>query len=161
IRSGFIKVMKDASALLGEAAVSDWPMLCKRLHVGGQESAGPRRKLWDMLPAAPVRSLIEAGAAGKVLSPEEKKQVLFALNELIKQPKLYAQAECKALPETAALESQAKFAASPAKWSQHQAIRQFNRRLLALLYPGALFPVNTAAPRILAYRSANDPLIGE
>src|SRR5262245_33678106 len=142
IRSGFIKVMKDASALLGEAAVSDWPTLCKLVHAGSQEPAGPRRKIWDMVPA-PLRGLIEAAAAGKALTDEDKKQILFALNELIKQPKLYAQAECKSLPEAAALESQAKFAASPAKWSQHQAMRRFNRRLLALLYPGALYSENT------------------
>src|SRR5207244_6769190 len=105
-------------------AISDWPTLTRLLHAGGQEVGGPRRKIWDMLPAAPVRALIEQAAAGKELTADDKKQVLFALNELIRQPKLYAQAEGKALAESAALESQAKFAASPAKWSQHQAIRQ-------------------------------------
>src|SRR5262249_2452583 len=128
---------------------------------GGQEAAGPRRKIWDALPATPHRALIEQGAGGKTLTADENKQALFALNKLIKQPKLNAQMDCKTLPALAALCSRAKCAGRPAKWRQHQAIRQFNRRLLALLYPDAIYPVNAAAPRILAYRSANDPLIGE
>lgn len=157
IRSGFIKVMKDASSLLHESAVVDWPGLGKALHAGGQEPAGPGRKVWDLLPP-PVQAAL---GRTEVFTDEDKKLILFALNELIKQPKLYMQVDGKALPETAALEAQAKkLSGNPAKWSQHQDIRRLNRRLLSLLYPG-LVPANPGTPRILAYRSANDPLIGE
>ncbi len=166
LRSGFVKVVKQASALLGEDAVPDLRAFCAKLRDGGREPAGPRRKLWDLLPEA-VRAAAGRAAgedpAGRDEAggpaPADRRDVLLGLNELVKQPKLYAQADFKAAGETAALEPEAKkLPAAPKKWTQHQQVREFNRRLLAALFPGLVLPPGSAGPaRILSYRSTEGP----
>src|SRR5262249_21351265 len=160
IRAGFVKVMKGSSVLMSQASVGDWAQLCKALMTGGQQANSPQAKIWALL--SQKHAVIEQIAAGQVAMTEQRQGIVYALNELLKQPKLYSQIGAELLAEAAPWKDEAKvLPASPRKWSQHQKVREFNRRLLAVLYPGAIPPHAGGPVRILAYRSENDPLIGE
>ncbi len=159
VRSGFVQVRKNVSYLLDEAAVSDWPALGVALAAAGGEAPGPRRKLWDLLPAE------GRAASGRVTAESaqsERDAILAALNALLRQPKLSAAPEFAKAVEALDLPPEAKKPPSAVKKSEdYQKACRLNRRLLEALFPGAV-PVSRGEDeaRVLAYQSQGD-LLGE
>jgi Fe-S-cluster-containing hydrogenase component 2/CRP-like cAMP-binding protein len=160
IRSGFVKVLKNASFLLGAEAIGDWQGFCTAVQTGGQEASGARRKIWDLLSDEACRAAIARAAAGTRLAAEEQQRILFAFNDLLKQPKLQAHAEFKEFVQSPALSGMGKLPAGVKKWSQHQQVCAFNRRLLAAIYPNLILPPNhsSGSGKILDYHSPGDYL---
>ena len=158
IRSGFVKLMKNSSYLLGDESIADWKGFCASLLAGEQESSGPRRKIWELLSQEPVRAVIRKAAQGAVPTADEKALLLYGLNDLLKQPKLQAHAEFKEAVQSPALSSLGKLPAGGKKWSQHQQICEFNRRLLGTFFPELLLPQTMPDPsgRILDYLASGD-----
>ncbi len=50
IRGGIVKVMQDASFLIGEADVTDWASLSAELSAGSDPSSGVKHQVWKLLP---------------------------------------------------------------------------------------------------------------
>ncbi len=161
VRSGFVRVIKNASYLLSDSAVCSWPGLCKLLGTASQEAPpGPRRAVWDLLPE-PLRARVTQ--APDELTNEDKLQLCAAVNDIVKQPKLAAAAPFKETVGAAGWGDELKkLPGTPKKWAQHQQVCAFNRRLLETLFPGAIVPYASVAgmTRTLAYASVGD-LIGE
>jgi Fe-S-cluster-containing hydrogenase component 2/CRP-like cAMP-binding protein len=84
IRGGIIKVMRDASYLLGESDITDWPSLGADLSAGSDSTSGFKHQVWSLLPASARKAitLLEDDGFG----PGSRRIVLDALNELIKNP---------------------------------------------------------------------------
>lgn len=128
IRSGFIKVVKHQSALLGKDAIPDEPGFLAALK------AHPRLSV-----------LLDLNA--------EKQEILYSLNDLIKRRDFAAQIGFEFTGPAAAWADEAK-AIAALKKDDAERIRVFNRRLLESLFPKLIVPHGIDAPRIIAYRSA-------
>jgi Fe-S-cluster-containing hydrogenase component 2/CRP-like cAMP-binding protein len=161
IRSGFVKVMAGVSSLLSPADVLNWPDLCKGLLAGEAEASGPRRKVWERLAGPACADAVRAGASGKMPEPAAQQEIVHALNDVLKTPKLHKSAEFKSLLGPASLEGRARGVKdSPVKWPDTWEARRLNRLLLAALYPGTLRDEEERPPQILAYKSRG-AFIGE
>lgn len=84
IRSGIVKVIQDASFMLGEADITDWSALGGELAAGADPKSGLKHRLWNLLPdsARTALDLLEDESFG----PRSRRLVLDALNERIKTP---------------------------------------------------------------------------
>jgi CRP-like cAMP-binding protein/Fe-S-cluster-containing hydrogenase component 2 len=157
IRSGLVKVMKNASALLSAADVVSWPGLAAALQTAEQQPATPAGRVWQRL-SEPGRALARKAAG---LSGPEQTEFVYCLNDVLKDPGLSEAAEMQALPayqeEAADLPKDRK----KAPWTDRQ-VRRVNRRLLEAAFPGVLrsFHAQAGPETILAYRSRGD-MIGE
>jgi Fe-S-cluster-containing hydrogenase component 2/CRP-like cAMP-binding protein len=163
IRSGFVRVVKHVSALVGLAEVSDWRGFCAGLHAAGQEPDGPQRKVWELLADSAVRDVLGRGAQGADLSGDKRSQILFAVNALLQQPGLSAAPEFRKVIQEAGWEPEAPNARTAVrKWEAYRQVTAFNRRLLEAVLPGVVpARAGSAEPaRTLSYRSGGD-LIGE
>ena len=161
VRTGFVKTVKNASHLLGREDITDWQVFSAGLHAGSSEEAGPRRKVWDLLPE-PVRATLTRAANSGELGDKEEQEIVNALNDMLKQPKLNAAAEFKGILQKSGLADEVKkLPASLKKWTNHQQICGFNYRLLSAIHP-AIFPPRHSPDqvRVLSYRSQSD-FIGE
>ncbi len=78
IRGGIIKVMQDASFLLGAADVTDWPALGAELAAGSAPDSGGKHHVWKLLPSN-VQNAITT-LADEALETESKRIVLDGLN---------------------------------------------------------------------------------
>jgi len=158
IRSGFVKVMRNVSALLSADAIADWPSLRTQLLAGKDANApAAQKKVWQLVPA-----LVQEVVAGPSTALAQG-MVVDVFNELIRNPALRTHAEFAEVLKTSGLAADAAaLPAKPTKWAQHQQVRTFNRQLLAALYPKAITEQNkrAAAPRVIAYCSRGD-VIGE
>ncbi|HKI37274.1 MAG TPA: 4Fe-4S binding protein [Gemmataceae bacterium] len=172
VRSGFVQVRKNASALLGGNDVTDWPKFCAGLSAGREgltcESSGergktalPARKVWEMLKPAQAAILKAAGGA----EPEaaERVAILAAVNGLLRQPKLVAAPELQDVLASTGLSAEAKnLPAAVKKWASYRQVVLLNRQLLEAVFRDS-FPVlrrTEEDARVLAYRGPGD-YIGE
>jgi CRP-like cAMP-binding protein len=164
VRSGLVKVMKSVSALLSVDQVKSWAELWAALRQGeAKEAPATRARLWQMLPE-PVRALVRR-AAPDSLSPVERQDVVYALNDLISTPKLidvkeFQEAVSSPLLREMAAELLARrqdLLKKKQDWAPPDN-RRYNRLLLERLLPGALEP-RSARPGpewILSYISRGD-----
>jgi Fe-S-cluster-containing hydrogenase component 2 len=140
IRSGVVKIVKFASNLVGQADVADWSKLSQGLRAGAAATAGPQQAVWQLLPE-PIRATVtEAGVA-----EEHRQELLYALNDIIKDRKLidaegvqqligsesFRAAAGELLEKRAQLKKQKKDLLDPD-------LRRFNRFLLVHIFQGAL-----------------------
>jgi Fe-S-cluster-containing hydrogenase component 2 len=164
VRSGLVKVMKNVSALLHPSDVLDWPGLCARLREGSLPSAHEARaKLWQMLPAA-VQALLR-GEAASPLDERQYAEVVHALNDILREPKLADAPQFKAPadspavrePCAAILQRRQELQKKKADWHAPDA-RRFNRALLEALLPGALRhrPPDGGPEWVLSYQGRGD-----
>jgi Fe-S-cluster-containing hydrogenase component 2 len=138
--------------------VLDWPALCARLREGEQAAAGPLRQLWQALPEAARQAVARAA-----LRSEDQQEVVYGLNEFIKDP--LPDPKMKALPD---LPDDAPLrdlvAALPKDFRQwpDQDRRRFGRLFLEALCPQALRPLARRAglEYILSYQTRGE-FIGE
>jgi Fe-S-cluster-containing dehydrogenase component/CRP-like cAMP-binding protein len=161
IRAGFIQVRKNATALLGESDIIDWPKFCAGLSAEGNTATIPRRKISEMLK--PVQPALQKAAGGGQLEPAERLGIIAAVNGLLRQPRLAAAPEFKDVLEGAGLSADAKKLPSAVKkWASYQQVVLLNRRLLEAVFRDS-FPVlrrTEEDARVLAYRGPGD-YIGE
>jgi CRP-like cAMP-binding protein len=160
IRGGFVKVMKNVTSLLNPAEIADWQALYAQLVAGAQEESGPRRKLWQLLPA-PIQESCRLGIQHD-LAAAARSELVHALNDILRTARLYDAAEFKEHVKASGLVAEGeKFPAKLARWNDHERARKVNRALLAAVCP-AIPRQNRLAgsPRILSYRSRGDA-IGE
>jgi Fe-S-cluster-containing dehydrogenase component/CRP-like cAMP-binding protein len=158
IRMGFIKAVAGASSLLAAGDIADWAKLVAAI----KGTTPAHQKFWTLL-TEPARAAAEQAAGGGELSGEQKQALVDALNDLLKRPALRATPEFKAVIDANQLADEAKRVPSSAKkWSQHQDVCRFNRKLLAAVLGDVLPPLVTSeeTARILGYRARGEP-IGE
>jgi Fe-S-cluster-containing hydrogenase component 2/CRP-like cAMP-binding protein len=132
IRSGLVKVLKNASALLAIAGVRDWTKL-----LGLLRESGPAAALGKLLPQS-VRSLLDRADAA--LQPAQMQEVVHGLNEVIKNNHLPDLKEFKALADSPELAALRKELPKRIPDCPTLGTRQFNRLLLEAALPGALAP---------------------
>jgi Fe-S-cluster-containing hydrogenase component 2 len=161
IRSGFVKVLKNSSYLLGLRAIPAWGPLCHNLEDGGPKPTGPRQRLWELL-GEPAREAVRALARDEDRPVAVKQCLLDAVNGLLKRRDLVKEEKLVEGLSRELLEEGKKLPARPEKWEQHQQVRHFNRRLLEAVCPGVFPPYARPAGdiRVLNYRSVGD-VIGE
>jgi Fe-S-cluster-containing dehydrogenase component/CRP-like cAMP-binding protein len=144
IRSGFVKIVKNQSALLGKDTIVDWPAFATALAAHAKLSA-----LLLGQDADPV-----IAAAGSASCPTEKRQdILFKINDLLKKKDFAAQIGFDFTGPAAAWADEAKQIAA-AKKEDPERIRVFNRQLLESLFPNLIVPHGLEPARVLAFRSA-------
>jgi CRP-like cAMP-binding protein len=152
IRSGLVKVMKNATSLLAASDISDWKDLASQICEGEKLPSGAGRLIWQGLPE-PVHALLLQAAESGTLADTDKRQIVQALNDLIKDPQLPANKELQPL-----LTRTGKLPADPKKWSPGN-IRHFNRVVLETTCK-AVRSRQSGPEFILAYCSRGD-IIGE
>ncbi len=156
IRSGFVKIVKNMSALLGEESISDWPGFHAALIEGGN-APGPRQKLLELIRGTALLSRPHSLTAqeSRPTSPTdaERRDLLYALNDLIKRKDCAAALGFEFSGSNAALADEAKQIAALKK-DDAARIRRLGRQLLEALFPGLIVPFGVLPPRVLAYRSA-------
>jgi CRP-like cAMP-binding protein len=158
IRSGLVKVMKNATSLLAAGDITDWKALASQICKGENQPSGAGRLIWQALPE-PVHSMLrEAAISGQPAEPD-KGQIVHALNDLIKNPQFPANKELQALLTTPTVQARTgKLAPDPKKWSPGD-VRNFNRTIVETTCK-AVRPKQAGLEYILAYCSRGD-IIGE
>jgi Fe-S-cluster-containing dehydrogenase component/CRP-like cAMP-binding protein len=139
IRSGFVKIVKNTSALLGKDAITDWAAL------------------WNAIAAhsklAPLAA--QDAAPDRVKTAAENRDLLYALNDLIKKKDCATQIGFEFIGPAATWADEAKQLAA-AKKEDPAKIRRFNRQLFESLFPKLIVPFGIDPPRVLAYRSSTE-----
>jgi Fe-S-cluster-containing hydrogenase component 2/CRP-like cAMP-binding protein len=167
ICGGLVKVMKNVTSLLTAEDVLDWPALVAHLSDGPQATAG-RRYLRGLLPERARAALPAAGSvppatpgAAAPASTAARADLLAALNEIIKNPKLPAAAEMAEPAAPAVQDLRRGLPAKPDEWPELER-RRYNRLLLEAALPGVLRGrQRPAGPEtVLAYLARGD-FIGE
>ncbi len=164
VRSGLVKVLKNVSALLHVDEVRDWPALWARLRESSLPVAPEARALlWQKLPPG-VQALVGQRPAEE-LNAHEKAEVVHALNDVLRMPKLADAPALRGLIESPAIRAQAadllarrkELLAKKTDWTQQEA-RRFNRLLLEQLLPAALHarPPGGGPEWILTYCGRGD-----
>src|SRR5262249_36156122 len=133
--------------------------LCARLREGEQAATGPLRQVWQALPEAARQAVARAAA----LNSEDQQEVVYWLNEFIKDP--LPDPKMKSLPELPhSAPLRALVAALPKDFKQwpDQDRRRFGRLFLEGLCPQALRPLARRAGLgyILSYQTRGE-FIGE
>jgi Fe-S-cluster-containing dehydrogenase component/CRP-like cAMP-binding protein len=86
IRSGIVKVMRNASYLIKVEDVVDWAALQTELIEASVPSSGPRQRVWSLLPL-PLREWLPTSKP-EDLTAERKIEIVDALNGLIRNSDL-------------------------------------------------------------------------
>ena len=126
IRSGFVKIVKNQSALVGKSTFVDWPAFLEALDVGSHEGGA-----WLKLALH-----LSIGAGTKSRVPHD---LLYRLNDLLKKKDFAGQIGFEFIGPTAAWVDEARQIAA-AKKEDPERIRRFNRQLLEWMYPRMLHP---------------------
>lgn len=138
IRSGLVRVVKKASALLCPDYIRSWKDLTAALVEGEKQPASPRGKIWSLL-AEKVRTLLRTTPDGSALSTADRMEILYALNDVIKQRTLADAKEFQALLADPAFGERASdFPDGKRKDWSDQDLRRFNRLVLETVYAGII-----------------------
>jgi Fe-S-cluster-containing hydrogenase component 2/CRP-like cAMP-binding protein len=132
VRSGLVKVVKKVSALVSEDSVRRWPDLCTALREGEQQPATPRGKVWASLPE-PVRRLVASKPADQ-LTPAERVEILYSLNDVIKNRQFPDAKELKDQLNHFYVQARTEGFPDKRKDYSDQQAREFNRILLDTIY---------------------------
>jgi CRP-like cAMP-binding protein len=157
VRQGLVKVVKSVSHLISPQDVTDWTAFAKNLKQGEPVPSSPAGKLWAMLPE-PVRQILRPPEVEKV-SPADRSEVVFGVNDVLKDRKMTEAAEFKTITDSESVSSllPQDLPAKKSEWSDLQ-VRQHNRLLLEALCPTGLrqHRKHAGIETILSYFSAND-----
>jgi Fe-S-cluster-containing hydrogenase component 2 len=138
VRTGLVRVVKKASALLAPDQVRDWQRMGKGLGEGETRPTEPIGKVWTLLPEGTRAAARTAAAASRSPPEAERRALLNGLNEVIKNRQLPDAKEMQ--PATSDLGFQARAEGFPEKrkeWAD-QDFRRYNRLLLEHLLGNAL-----------------------
>ncbi|HEX4591581.1 MAG TPA: cyclic nucleotide-binding domain-containing protein [Gemmataceae bacterium] len=156
IRSGLVKVVKGASALLSVRDLAD----PAALHAALAAAAGPAAKLVAGFPEE-VKAIL-AMPANRVTAANEQ-QIVQVLNRSIKGPPLWTDPAFKPLAEKPEFQERIKrLPADQKDWTERRDGRRLNRRLVDAALPG-IHPLPRSVEgleTILGYRARGE-LIGE
>jgi Fe-S-cluster-containing hydrogenase component 2/CRP-like cAMP-binding protein len=158
VRSGLVRVVKKVSALLHAESVRHWKELTVALLEGEKQPSTPRGKIWQLL-AEPARILLRGTAAGAALTEEDQQQLLYALNDVIKD-RVFADAKefqpTLATPEFVARATD--FPAGKRKDWPDQELRRFNRLLLETILPNIIrqYRPRVGPENVLSYLSRGE-----
>lgn len=156
VRQGLVKVVKNVTFLVGEHEITDWGAFARSLKQGEALPGTPAGKLWSFLPDR-ARGLLRTSEVEK-LGPADRAEVIFGVNEALKDRRMPEAAEFKPITDSEGFESQlTNFPPKKQSWSDAQ-VRQHNRLLLEALCPQGLrsFRKHQGVETILSYCSAND-----
>jgi CRP-like cAMP-binding protein len=170
VRSGLVKVIKNVSALLDLDDVPDWGALGAALREGAAGAASSaktplaeaRGKVWQLLPER-VRTILSGAADPAKLGAADRAEVIYALNDVLKQPQLIDAREFKAVRETSPFREQSEELLAARQellkkkkdWSDPEA-RRCHRMLLEAVLPLRPLTRNTGPETILTYCSRGD-----
>jgi CRP-like cAMP-binding protein len=136
IRSGIVKVMRNASYLLKVEDVADWPALRTELAEASDPKTGPRHRVWSLLPG-PLREWLSAPAP-EDLTAARQAQIVGALNALIKDPELDRAADLRAEARTGRVARKVwQRLASPPKSSERE-MQRCHRLMIESLFGNKL-----------------------
>ncbi|MSQ94295.1 MAG: cyclic nucleotide-binding domain-containing protein [Gemmataceae bacterium] len=146
IRSGFVKIVKNQSALLDKSAIPDWPAFLAALLT--------HLKLAALLVGQDSNSVLIATRTKLESCPTEKQQdLLYSINDLLKKKDFAVQIGFEFSGQSAAWADEAKQLAATKKEDPDR-IRRFNRQLLEALLPKLIVTHGVEPARVVAYRSA-------
>lgn len=132
IRSGFVKIVKNQSALLGKNSIVDWPAF------------------WTAVLAHPRLGPLLATSE---VPPRDANDALYPLNDLLKRKDFAAVIGFEFAGPHAGWAEEAKQIAALKK-DDPERIRRFNRQVLEALFPAQIVPYGIEPARVVAYRSA-------
>ena len=160
IRLGLVKVIKNASALLGLENIKDWPAFFLSLAEGAEPGEGPRQALWRKLHEK-VPAIMNRIAAGEVanLMPPEQQELLYTINDLLKLKTFHQLVPFKFEEKDRrhqAMAEEAKTLKDSKDYDEVLKLRSFNRRLLELIVGSSIQTYGVTPPRTLAYRSSRE-----
>ncbi len=160
IRLGMVKIVKNASPLLGRDDIVDWPAFEAKLCAEASEKESRLRGLQGKLPADLWAKLDDArAAASKTAWLDEQQEVLYALNDLLKLKDFHTRIQFQfntGNPLEARMEQEAKTLKDGKSLEEIVRLRSFNRRLLEMILGATLRPFGASPPRTLAIRSSRD-----
>lgn len=146
IRSGFVKIVKHQSALLGKSTITDWPTFCAALQA--------HSRLTALLVGQDSNPVLAALGTGLESCTTEKQQdLLHAINDLLKKKDFAAQIGFEFTGPAATWADEAKQIAASKKEDPDR-IRRLNRQLLEAIFPKLIAPYGLEPVRVVAYRSA-------
>jgi Fe-S-cluster-containing dehydrogenase component len=161
IRLGMVKIVKNASPLLGRSDIADWSSFETRLRAGATEADGPLRGLAQKLPAGLWDNLDAARkqAAAETAWFPEQQEVLYAINDLLKLKNFHELVQFKFDPKNplhVLMQEEAKTLKEGKLLEDIVRLRGFNRRLLELLFGDTLRVFGATPPVTLSIRSSRD-----
>jgi len=129
---------------LGAEHVADWPAFCATLARQGAAAApSPAKRLWELLPEG-TRGILRGAAQGNVLGDRRKAEAVAALNEMLKKPGFYREADFKGVPLPPEAAELLKL--DPKAMDEAQA-RKLNRLLLEAAFPGQIAKAQEPKPQ--------------
>lgn len=158
VRQGLVKVATNVSHMLGKYDVTDWSAFANCLSKGATLPATtPIGKFWSLLSER-AKEILRAPELDK-LSPAERNEFIFAVNDLLKERKLIDAAEFAPLTgREGFLHALPKKRPDKKKDWGDGLVRQHNRLLLEALCPAGVRPYqrHQGVETILTYCSTND-----
>jgi CRP-like cAMP-binding protein/Fe-S-cluster-containing hydrogenase component 2 len=172
VRSGLVKVVKNISSLIDQNDVADWPTLLANLREGEDPGASPdaarqaRGKVWQLL-AERVRGIIRGAVQQPRMNLPDRLEIVAAVNDVIKTPKLVDAKELQPLLGTPALREQLGAAIDernaslkkkpPKDWTETEA-RRVNRQIVDAALAPAMKPLSlqSGPETVLTYCSRGD-----
>ena len=170
IHLGMVKVIKNASPLLGRGDIVAWTGFEASLRAGAEESAGVRHRLWKQIPPQLwekldewKQSLTTAEKADlsltNVLWSKEQQEILYALNDLLKLKNFHELIKFDfdaSNPRLALMQKESKALKDGKSFEEVVSLRGFNRRLLEFLLDDSLREFGVTPPRTLAILSSDE-----
>lgn len=164
VRSGVVKVLKKASALLDKKdslRERHWPELLSGLKEGAAQPATPRGKLWQLLPEK-ARELVTNAKDPTSLSEADRAEIVYGLNDVLKNRQFAEAKEVQSIVSTPAYKD--KISDLPAKtkdWDDRE-VRRANRFLLDALFPTAIRAyIPRVGPECVLSYCARGDILGE
>ena len=157
VRSGLVRVMKNVSHMLAASDVTDWVTFGESLRKGATLAGTPVGTFWALVPER-ARAVLQGAADLARLGPADRMEVIYGVNDALKERKLIDDAAFKKLAEMEPIKGAiAGFPAQRKEWSDAQ-VRQHNRLLLEALYPAGIrrHARHVGVETVLAYCSPGD-----
>ncbi|HUT34658.1 MAG TPA: LPS export ABC transporter periplasmic protein LptC [Planctomycetota bacterium] len=125
------------------ADIGDWPAFVAALVKQGTANApSPGKRLWEQLPED-TRTILQSAAAGNVLGDRRKGGIVGALNDILRKPGFYREADFKGV--TLSPEAVELLKLEP-KATEETQVRKLNRLLLHAAFPGQIAKAPEAGP---------------
>src|SRR5260370_41866762 len=90
--------MKNVSHMLATADVTDWVSFLESLRKGATLAGTPVGTFWTLLPER-ARAALQGAADLAKLGPADRMEVIYGVNDTLKEPKLIDDATFKKLTE--------------------------------------------------------------
>jgi Fe-S-cluster-containing hydrogenase component 2/CRP-like cAMP-binding protein len=159
IRLGLVRVAKNISYLLSGEDVTDWVALGRVLLRAAERPASPHGKFWLLLPET-ARTVLQANPDLSRLTPTLRAEIVFGLNDVLKDRKMADGPEFKPILESELFKARVgELPAQKKEWTDLH-FRRLNRYLFETLFPTGIrqHRKHAGVETILAYSSPGDYL---